>query len=85
MKRQALLERIQIVEFALLDLQLYLDTHPGDKNALEQFNQLSSVLQELKAQHERKYGPLLGFGFSQSKRTWQWINDPWPWQINRRC
>ncbi|TYR72799.1 spore coat protein CotJB [Rossellomorea vietnamensis] len=85
MKRQVLLERIQIVEFALLDLQLYLDTHAADKFALEQFNQLSSLLQELKEQYERKFDPLLGNGFSQSKMTWQWLNSPWPWQIDRRC
>ncbi|MGD6969321.1 spore coat protein CotJB [Rossellomorea vietnamensis] len=85
MKRQALLERRQIVEFALLDLQLYFDTRAADKIALKQFNQLSAVSQELKALYERKFSPLLGNGFSQSKMTWQWVNSPWPWQIDRRC
>ncbi|MGF2614315.1 spore coat protein CotJB [Rossellomorea vietnamensis] len=85
MNRHDLLMEIQLVEFVSLELQLYLDTHPADKSAVAQFNQSSAELQELKGLYEKKFGPLLGFGFSQSKRTWQWINDPWPWQINRRC
>ena len=90
MNRLELLEEIQATEFVLVELQLYLDTHPSDMEALKQFNEFSRSLDKLKAQFEGKFGPLLGFGFSQSRKTWQWINEPWPWQIeikqiDKRC
>ncbi|MCD4642475.1 hypothetical protein AR454_00995 [Bacillus mycoides] len=84
MSRENLLLQIQQLEFFLLELQLYLDTHPSDEGALMQFNKYSKTLQQLKLKFDKKYGPLLGFGFSESKNTWKWIDNPWPWQINNR-
>ncbi|MGG0240878.1 spore coat protein CotJB [Bacillus rhizoplanae] len=81
MSRQELLREIQETEFVLLEIQLFLDTHPSDMDALKQFNELSFSLNKLKSQFEIKFGPLLGFGFSKSRKTWKWINEPWPWQI----
>lgn len=33
------LEELQAIDFALLELQLYLDTHPTDEKAQEQFKE----------------------------------------------
>jgi len=33
------LEEIQAVDFALVELKLYLDTHPNDQQAMQQFNE----------------------------------------------
>jgi spore coat protein JB len=82
LNRQELLEEIQATEFVLIELQLYLDLHPSDKEVLKFFNEFSDILKQLISQYEKKFGPLLGFGFSKSQKTWQWINEPWPWQIN---
>lgn len=78
--RLELLESIQEVEFALIELNLYLDTHLIDQNALMQYNQLSSQLQMLKQQYEMTYGPLLNFGFSPSQYPFKWLEGPWPWE-----
>lgn len=78
--RVELLKRIQEAEFATLELNLYLDTHPLDQNALMQFNQLSSQLLMLKQQYEMSYGPLLNFGFSPSQYPFKWLEGPWPWE-----
>lgn len=78
--RVALLQRLQEVEFAALELNLYLDTHPLDQNALMQYNQLASQLQMLKQQYEMAYGPLLNFGFSPSQFPFKWLEGPWPWE-----
>lgn len=85
MSRQELLLEIQQIEFVLIELQLFLDTHPLDKKALNLFNQNSNRLKKLISQYESQFGPLLGFGFSKSRNTWQWINEPWPWQIEEEC
>lgn len=82
--REMLMRRIQETQFMTLELNLYLDTHPHDQRALMDFNCYAQQLEILKKQYEHMYGPLLGFGFSQSEQGWRWIEDPWPWDIDCR-
>lgn len=76
-----LLNEIRQLEFVTLELNLYLDTHPCDRRALMQYNMLSQRLLWLKNCYEMQYGPLFNFGWSQSINDWNWINEPWPWEI----
>lgn len=78
--RQSLLRAIQEIEFALLELNLYLDTHRYDRRALMEFNYYSQHLMTLKYSFDMQYGPLLNFGFSPSPSGWKWIEGPWPWE-----
>jgi spore coat protein JB len=75
------LEELQKVDFALVDLNLYLDTHPADMQAVQQYNQLTQRRQQICAAFELKYGPLMHFGHSYTRFPWQWIETPWPWQV----
>lgn len=72
---------LQKTDFALVELTLYLDTHPNDMQAVQQFNQLSQRRRQIAHEFEIKYGPLLQFGLSYSRFPWQWIDTPWPWQV----
>jgi spore coat protein JB len=78
-----LLQRIMQISFAALELNLYLDTHPEDTRALEQYNRLHQELAELKKQYEQQRGePLLNFGYGMnSGKTWRWAETPWPWDM----
>ncbi|HZG60311.1 MAG TPA: spore coat protein CotJB [Anoxybacillus sp.] len=76
-----LLEQLQTVDFALIDLTLYLDTHPDDYQAIQQFNQLAQKRKQLKKQYETSYGPLQQYGNSYSNYPWNWDDAPWPWQV----
>jgi len=80
-ERVALLQAIQALEFAALDLNLYLDTHPWDQRALADYNCLVGRAEEARGRYEMKYGPLVVFGFSPSGYPWRWIEEPWPWQV----
>ena len=53
------LRELQTVDFALLELNLYLNTHPGDMQAIQQFNQLAQKRQAMAQQFELQYGPLV--------------------------
>ncbi|RWZ60236.1 spore coat protein CotJB [Halobacillus fulvus] len=79
--RYELMEKIQMVDFALVELTLYLDTHPNDQQAIQQFNQLAVESKEYKALYEKQFGPLRQFGASFSGYPWNWIDSPWPWQL----
>ncbi|MFM1653937.1 spore coat protein CotJB [Brevibacillus sp. B_LB10_24] len=76
-----LLEEIQALDFVLVELNLYLDTHKGDAQAVKQYNQFTEKRWRLVHEFESCYGPLMNFGHSFSGFPWQWTDTPWPWQV----
>ena len=62
-----------------IDLQLYLDTHPQDGAALDEYNKVLRSAEPFREQYERLYGPLYSFR-SLNIDCWKWYKDPWPWQ-----
>lgn len=80
MTRAEQIIKIQELGFACVDLNLYLDNHPDDKNAVSIYNSLSKQYESAICAYEKKYGPLLNFGHGTSACPWQWIDEPWPWE-----
>lgn len=81
MNEQAeLLTYIDALTFSVIDLNLFLDIYPDDKNAIGLFNQYRTQLKEYTKQYENKYGPLLLNSDSLESYPWAWNNNPWPWQ-----
>lgn len=76
-----LLEKLQEIDFVLVELNLYLDTHPYDLQAIEQYNQLAQERLQLANHFQVLYGPLQHFGHAYSKYPWEWSQAPWPWQV----
>lgn len=78
----AMLKRIQEMEFVAIELNLYLDTHPCDEEAINDYNCAVEALRQLKNEYESQFGPLLNFGMGGFSGTpWQWAMGPWPWEI----
>ncbi len=76
-EREALLFRIMEIDFAINDLNLYLDLHPEDKNMYEKFKKYTQECIELKDQYARMYGPLT---LDQTmSNNYEWMKNPWPW------
>ncbi|MBD0382740.1 spore coat protein CotJB [Paenibacillus sedimenti] len=75
------LHDLQAVDFVLIELTLYLDTHPDDLAALQQYNQFAQKRMQIAHQFEMEFGPLMAYGHSFTKHPWQWIEPPWPWQV----
>ncbi|TCS94946.1 spore coat protein CotJB [Hazenella coriacea] len=76
-----LLRKLQEVDFVLLELNLYLDTHPNDLKALQQFNHLSQKREQIREKYESKYGPLYNYGLSKNRYPKGWSEGPWPWEM----
>lgn len=74
-----LLKQISALDLVSIDLHLYLNTHPMDRNALEKYNSLVMQTKMLKDRYEKFYGMLSAHG-SFSPYPWQWIDEPWPWE-----
>ncbi len=80
--KDMMMKKIQQLQFMTVELNLYLDTHPTDGRALAQYNNYTSQLITAKKQYEQIYGPLAGFGSSESIGGWKWIYEKWPWEYD---
>ena len=76
---QTLFNKIGEVRFALVELQLYLDTHPEDLEARNDFNCYANTLRRLCDEYTESYGPLENFGNSPHEAG-SWVYQKWPWQ-----
>ncbi len=79
MSKCELQTRISEVQFVCIELNLYLDTHPDDTDALNDYLSYSRLLEELVSEYEAEYGPLLGFGHSPTDKG-SWALSEWPWE-----
>ena len=75
-----MLTDIDSLEFALIDLNLYLDIYPDDKNTIALFNKYRNEQNELLNEYQNKYGPILLNSDALNNMTWMWDNNPWPWE-----
>ncbi|CUN16132.1 MAG: spore coat protein CotJB [Turicibacter sanguinis] len=80
MSREEFLTALQAVHIMAVDLQLFLDTHPENKKALEDYRKVSRQYQELRKEYEQVFGPLTNFGYMTDFDQISWVNDPWPWE-----
>ena len=71
---------VDALTFAMIDLNLYLDVYPNDREALELFNQYRMQTDEYTKKYESKYGPLELTSNSLNTFPWAWDNAPWPWE-----
>lgn len=77
-KEQLMREYNQAV-FAVLELVLFLDTHPYDREALAAHRHYVMMAASLRAEYERLFGPLTSAAVTNT-HCWDWIEGPWPWQ-----
>ena len=73
--RAEMMERIKGLNFAIIELGLYLDTHNDDEKALCLHRKYCKEYRELTDKYQKVYGPLT-IHFPCNK--WRWIEEPWP-------
>ena len=81
MCKEDLFKFIQNTNFALIEMALYLDTHPECPCGLEDYHH--SIKRAIDI-YEKKYGPLTIYGVN-CKDNWDWVDEPWPWQKGCDC
>lgn len=80
--RLTLLRQIMELQFTAIELNLFLDTHPDNQEALRDIAVVNDKLAEMIREYERQYGPLFPFSPKVDTKTWRWIEEPWPWEMN---
>lgn len=80
-ERENLLLDIQKYSFAMWDLNLYLNTHPTDKEVIRLFEEYRIKYREALNRYENKYGSLYVSKTNTNENYWQWNKSPWPWEV----
>ncbi len=77
--KEKLLEEIRTLSFALVEMNLYLNSYREDKEALAYFRRVRDELREKTEAYEKAYGPLTVMG-ATAEGCWDWTEGPWPWE-----
>ena len=75
--RQEMMKQIKCLNFAIVDIAQYLDTHPTDRKALCLHREYTNELRTLKDKYQRIFGPL---DIYYPCNKWRWLEEPWPWE-----
>lgn len=72
------LAELQALEFVLVELALYLDTHQDDREAFALFQKYTALEKEGREKYESMCGPLTHRAAARGEK-YAWLSDPWPW------
>ncbi len=75
--REEMIHQIKSLNFAVIELGLYLNTHNDDQRALCLHREYTNKLKELKDKYQKVYGPL---SIYYPCKKWRWLEEPWPWE-----
>jgi len=75
--REKCLIEIQRLEFAITDLNLYLDMHPDDRDCYALLKKYVKTCKKLKEEYATIYGPLC---LEDLTDEWEWSKGVWPWE-----
>ena len=78
-QRDQMLKDIGIVSFTVIELALYLDTHPHDRSAMEYFNHYNRIKSQMEREFSRNFFPLT-LDHAESNKDWRWGEAPLPWE-----
>jgi spore coat protein JB len=74
-KRDAAMRKLQGAKFALVEMQLYLDTHPEDLEAIAAYKKYEAKYNVLLDEFEEQYGAVRQL----TAPGVAWFKNPWPW------
>lgn len=79
MCKEELKNLIQSTNFAMIEMALYLDTHPDCPCGLNTYHDYHKTFKKAVSCYEKKFGPLTIYG-EYNEDYWTWTKEPWPWQ-----
>lgn len=67
--------------FSILEIELFLDTHPYDQKALHMLREYRRRKREAIDTYEAKFGKyIVTTDDVPASHHWSWIDSPWPWE-----
>ncbi len=72
--REEMMMQLKAYKFSIIELSLYLDTHPEDEKALCLHREYCKKAKELEDKYQKMFGPLTIF---YPCNKWRWLEEPW--------
>lgn len=76
--KEAAMKRVQQLAFMKAETELFLDTHPDCRQALDYYHRILEELEAARLEYRAKFGPITAD--EASTERWDWVDTPWPWQ-----
>ncbi len=83
MTNESLMQVIQMYDFYLDELVLYLDTHPNCRIALDELKKYRELSVAAHEAYIKNYGPITAEQ-SDTTTSFTWVKDPWPWERSEK-
>ena len=77
LNREEMAKKLKCYRFAIIELGLYLDTHPDDEKAVCLHREYANKFKVLEDKYQKVYGPL---SIMYPCNKWRWLEEPWPWE-----
>ena len=83
MSKSELKKRIYEFDFALHELNLFLDSHPKNQKAMQLLTEYRRERAALVAEYTARFGQYIVSPCDVSASgCWEWLKGPWPWENN---
>ncbi len=79
-EREEALLNLNQIQFAMHELNLYLDVYPNDANIMRQFVAYRNTYNDLLNQYENRYWALNVNSTSLNSVPFGWVDQTWPWE-----
>ena len=77
------LGELMALSFVIKELNLYLDTHPDDKEAFRMLQKMIALNREARERYVKKFGPI-SISDLEDCDSYTWLCEPWPWEYSER-
>ncbi len=79
-EQRKLLHEISVVDFIIVEMTLYLDTHKDESDAIDYFNHYVRLKNQLMKEYAAKFYPLTLYTADGYSKEWKWGMAPNPWE-----
>ena len=79
---KSMMRQLQTIDFSIVDTVLYLNAYPHCKKALAHYHTLIHERAELVRRLNEECHTPITHCENASKDSWDWINNPWPWELD---
>lgn len=81
MEQSTLLHDINVLDFVIVEMTEYLDTHPNDTEAIEYVNHYIHMKNKAMKDYAMRFGPLsISSAADSNRKEWAWSLQPPPWE-----
>lgn len=80
MHKEALEDALRALHFVLVELSLYLDTHPYCKAAIARMKRAREEYARVLAVYEKRFGPMTVMGETKDSE-WLYATQSFPWTL----